>query len=135
MIKPHTVFPDVRLTSDPKMVNDNIATVGVAFNERYKNRSGEQVDKAHFYTLEFWSKKAEYLMKYGHKGARLTAIAFPKQDRWEDQQGGKREKIVFTVMDFHFVDTAKGGDNRNASASEATDAGGFGADMGDEVPF
>lgn len=130
-MKPLLILTDIRMTSDPKMVTDNLATVGVVYNEKYKTRNGEPVDKAHFYQLEFWGHRAEYLMKYAHKGARISAMAFPKNDRWE-KDGKKYERISFVVSDFNFADTKGRSEPAAASGNAAPDAPDFPAD---DTPF
>lgn len=106
---PITIFSDVRLTRDPevKYVAGGMAVcnASVAYNERYTGRDGKQVDRVHFYDLTFWKTRAEYLCKYGHKGAMITANCTPIIETWTTQTGDKRTKTMFRVNTFSFVKT------------------------------
>ena len=137
-MKPSMQFGNLRLTSDPevntKVTSGTLVAVSVAFNEKYKKKDGTPVEIVHFYELEFWSHKAVYLMKYGHKGAAIEARCFPRMSSWENEEGKKRSRIVFRVEDFSFVSTKTMGSTDKKPQGEAG-MGQTAPPPDDDIPF
>ena len=133
-LKPMTHFNGLRLTRDPELaknIDTALVNVSVAFTEKYKKKCGEQVEVTHYYDLEFWSHKAEYLMKYGHKGASIDAVCFPHMSTWENEQKEKRSRIAFRVEEFAFVQTKTMGSTGQKPQGDA----GMGTPPDEEEPF
>ena len=61
-----------RLTRDIdlKSINNgtSLAEIGIAVNERRKDRDGKWTDAVHFVEVTFWGKKAEVMSQYLEKG-------------------------------------------------------------------
>lgn len=47
----------------------NYTWLGIAINKKYKNASGEWIEKVSYPTAQFWNKTAENIVKYLDKGS------------------------------------------------------------------
>lgn len=74
-----------------------VAKFSLAVNSKTKDK--EVVD---FFDIEVWDKQAETASQYLKKGSGVLIEGRLKQDRWEDEHGGKRSriKIVATMIQF-----------------------------------
>lgn len=102
-----------RLTKDPecKEVGDTSVTrFSVACNRKIKDK--EYTD---FFDCECWGKQGEIIDKYLNKGRKVFIEGRLKQDTWETD-GQKRSKILLTVTNFEFIDSAS--QNESSSSEE-----------------
>ena len=92
-----TKDPELRYTSSGLAV----ATFSLAIN-RKTAREGEKKEEVDFFDIEAWDKQAELCSEYLSKGRSVLIEGRLKQDRWEDETGGKRSrvKIVATTIQF-----------------------------------
>lgn len=67
-------------------------------------RGNFKKDETNFIQIEAWGKSAELIEQYCQKGSKLLVIGELKQDRFEDKEGNKREKIKVNVDKFEFLD-------------------------------
>lgn len=66
-----------------------VAKIGVAVSERYKDRNGQVQESAEFFDVEIWDKPAVY--PYLTKGQSVLIVGQQKTDKWTDQNGQNRE--------------------------------------------
>lgn len=121
--------PDLRHTSS----NKSVCQFGLAVNERYKDASGQWVDKPMFIDCEAWGTTGENIARYMSKGRKVGITGSLVLDQWEDKQGGKRSKHKVRVATCNFLDgkpEARGLESVGASPDVVTN------DMdSDEIPF
>lgn len=67
-------------------------------------RGNFKKDETNFVQIEAWGKSAELIEQYCQKGSKLLVIGELKQDRFDDKEGNKREKIKVNVDRFEFLD-------------------------------
>lgn len=67
-------------------------------------RGNFKKDETNFIQIEAWGKSAELIEQYCQKGSKLLVIGELKQDRFDDKEGNKREKIKVNVDRFEFLD-------------------------------
>lgn len=67
-------------------------------------RSNFKKEETNFIQIEAWGKSAELIEQYCQKGSKLLVVGELKQDRFEDKEGNKREKIKVNVDRFEFLD-------------------------------
>lgn len=67
-------------------------------------RGNFKKDETNFIQIEAWGKSAELIEQYCQKGSKLLVVGELKQDRFEDKEGNKREKIKVNVDRFEFLD-------------------------------
>lgn len=94
-----------RFVRDPELkpVNDtHVCEFSLAVNE-YRKVNGERRTYTHFFDFVVWDKAAELICEYRKKGDLLEFVASPRQERWEDSEGNRRQKIVFRIDEFSFL--------------------------------
>jgi single-strand DNA-binding protein len=75
--------PEVRTTPS----GTRIAKVSLATNRQWSDRSGQQQEKTEWHRLTFWSKMAEIVERYVHKGDRLYVEGRIEYSQTQDEQG------------------------------------------------
>ncbi|MEW5802424.1 MAG: single-stranded DNA-binding protein [bacterium] len=93
-----TKDPELRYTSSGLAV----AHFSLAINRKYTAKEGDKKEEVDFFDIETWDKQAELCSEYLSKGSGVLIEGRLKQDRWEDETGGKRSriKIVATTIQF-----------------------------------
>jgi len=91
------------LTRDPELRRTPngaaVAVFGLAANERFATRQGEQREEVCFVDIEIWGKQAETCCQYLTKGAPAFVEGRLRCDRWEDKQTGQRRSRLFVRAD------------------------------------
>ncbi len=88
-----------------------IAKLSVAYNEKYKKQDGQMVEKAHFFNVSCFGKKAETINTYFNKGSRIGITGSLSFESWTAQDGSKRSNVSIKLSDFTFIDRKS--DNQN----------------------
>jgi single-strand DNA-binding protein len=71
-----------------------VCEVGLAINEKYKNKAGTLVEKAVFVDITLWGRLAEVAGEYLRRGAPCLISGKLALDQWEDRESGqKRSKL------------------------------------------
>ena len=85
------------VTRDPELRYLNsgtaLASFGVAWNNRYKDRNGEQVEETSFFDVTCWRDLADNVAESISKGDRVIVYGRLDQRSWETQEGDKRSKV------------------------------------------
>ena len=93
----------VRMVADPEPKETAkgvmVTKFRVAFDDPYDK------EYTSFFNCVSFGKTAEAMANYFKKGERINIIyCYPKQNRWEDKEGNKRERTEFIVEKFQFVE-------------------------------
>lgn len=85
-----------RLVADPekKEVGDGLTLTKFTIA---KNRVGKDKDVADFFDVEAWRQTGDVVAAYVEKGNHILVRYHLKQDRWENEEGQKRSKIVLVA--------------------------------------
>ena len=85
------------LTRDPVVRNTPsgtaVADLGLAVNEKYKNKAGELVETTCYVDVVAWGRQAEVCQQYLHKGSPVLIEGRLQLDQWESKEGEKRSKL------------------------------------------
>lgn len=108
---------DIELKYTPS--NQAVANLGLAVNNRYKTKDGEDKEETTFVDCEAWGRTAEVLKQYLSKGRPVFIEGRLKLDQWQDKEGGNRSKLKVVVENFQFIDSKGGGDGANNSGPPA----------------
>lgn len=131
------------LTRDPEVKHTNggnvIVKLGLAWNGRKKDSSGNWVDEPHFFDVTCFGERYEKLAEYLEKGKKIGVSGRLDFQSWE-QDGQKRSKVGIVAFDITFASNA--GDQSSTPrpadddvpASAFTPVGGSTADD-DDIPF
>ncbi len=134
------------LTRDPELRQTpngtSVCQFGVAVGRRYKDASGQWVEKPNFFDVVVWGSQGENCAKYLSKGRQIAVDGRLDQRSWDAQDGTKRSKVEIIADTVMFI----GGQNETrepvarGGKQPAGDAPGqddfrdidFG---GDDIPF
>jgi len=89
--------PDFRQT--PK--GTPVCMLSVASNRYYKVDE-ETRSEVSFFNVETWARVAETCSEYLKKGRGVRVIGRLKQDRWVDQEGKNRDRVVIVASQVDF---------------------------------
>lgn len=136
-----------RLTRDPEtrytQNNTAVCSFSLAINHRYKDQSGEWVDKPTYIDCKIWGKRGEAFAKYHQKGSEAFVTGRLETESWQDKQSGQnRSKVVAVCEEWEFVGgKSEGGQQSRGRASQGSSSDGWTVDgpgdfLGaDETPF
>ena len=97
----NTVTVIGNVTRDPELryltSGTALATFGIAWNNRYKDRNGEQVEDTSFFDVTCWRELADNVSESISKGDRVIVYGKLDQRSWETQEGEKRSKVEITA--------------------------------------
>jgi len=136
------------LTRDPELRQtpggNSVCQMGVAVGRRYKDASGQWVDKASFFDVVVWGAQGENCAQYLHKGSQVSIDGRLDQRSWEAQDGSKRSKVEIVAEQVVFGSNNQGGEPRepahrgNSQPAADTAAQDDFRDIdfgGDDIPF
>jgi single-strand DNA-binding protein len=106
--------PDVRATGSSGM---KVARLGVAVNERRKDRNGQPVDFPVFVDVDAWDKLAELCGQYLKKGNSILVEGRLQMDSWE-KDGVKHQKLKVRATTIKFLTKNDRGPGMAAQRSE-----------------
>lgn len=95
-----------------------IASFGIAYNDKWKDQSGQVVEKAHFFDVTVIGKQSEIVNKFFHKGSRILIDGSLDFSQWVDKDGQKRSKVGIKLNRFTFVDKANNQDNQGSQNNQ-----------------
>ena len=96
-----------RLTSDPELRYTQggtaLCTFSIANNHSYYKEE-ELQEEVYYIDITTWAKLAEQCNEYLKKGRRVLVNGRLRQNKWQDQEGGKHSKISIIGNQVHFLD-------------------------------
>lgn len=122
-----------RLVRDPELKNlpsgTDICEFSIA-TERYVK--GEK--QPSFFDFVAFGKTAENIAKFFSKGSRILVRGEATQERWEDRNGNKRNRVKFIVNGFDFVDDTRDTQETSSGYGSQDTSSGYGAPAGSDQP-
>jgi single-strand DNA-binding protein len=124
-----------RLTKDPelKMINDNmaVATFSLAVDRKFKKDGQPTAD---FINIVVWSKTAEFVEKYFHKGQQVGITGRIQTRSWKNQEGKTQYATEVIAEEVFFADSKKDdGYQQNNTYSKPSQYDT--QDSDDDIPF
>jgi len=95
-----------------------IGSFGIAYNDKWKDQSGQVQEKAHFFDCSAFGRKAEALQKYFKKGQRILIDGSLDFQQWQDQSGQNRSKVCIKVDNFDFIERKNESNNYQANQQQ-----------------
>lgn len=105
-----TRAPELRTTK----TGQNVSTLGVATNRRWKDNNGEMHDEAEYHNVVVWGRLAEIACQYLHKGSKVFFSGRMQTRSWEDDGGVKHYRTEIVAQDMIIL-TPKGETHHSAS--------------------
>lgn len=113
------------LTRDPELRQAGstpVLQLGIAVNDRKKNKTGEWEDVPNFFDVLVWGSRGESLAKILQKGMKVVISGRLKWSSWE-HDGNKRSKVEIVAENIEFMSR---GESKHESAPE---------DLSSDFPF
>lgn len=85
-----------------------VTEIGMAVNDRRKDKSGQWVDETTFVDVTLWGRTAEIAGEYLTKGAPVLIEGRLKLDQWE-KDGQKRSKLHVVAENMRLLGGKQGG--------------------------
>ncbi|MDA1044951.1 MAG: single-stranded DNA-binding protein [Verrucomicrobia bacterium] len=105
------VFIMGNLTRDPEVryipSGTAVAELGVAVNESFRNREGQEVENTVFVDVIVWARQAETCGEYLSKGSPVFIEGRLQLDQWENKDGEKRNKLRVRADRVQFMGSPK----------------------------
>ena len=99
------------LTRDPEVryipSGTAVAELGVAVNESFRNREGQEVENTVFVDVIVWARQAETCAEYLSKGSPVFIEGRLQLDQWENKDGEKRNKLRVRADRVQFLGSPK----------------------------
>ena len=99
------VTRDMELTYTPSQ--QAVVKFGMAVNKKWKDKQGNQQEKACFVDCVCFGKSAETLNQYVKKGNPLFVEGELSFSTWQAKDGSKRSKLEVLVNNFQFISTGE----------------------------
>ncbi len=112
------------LTRDPVLrrlpSGSSVAEFGLAIDDGYTSKTGEQVKQTCFVDVVAWDRRAESVHAYLHKGDCLIVTGKLTYQSWVNDKGERRSRLRVTARHLHFV----GGSRRSEAVALPEEAAG-----------
>lgn len=100
------------LVRDPEkvLVGSNGRVMGkfsIAVNRYFKRANAEPMEEVMYIGVQVWGGLAEGCLNYLKKGRGVRVVGRLRQERWEDKEGGNREKIIVVAEHVEFKSEKK----------------------------
>jgi len=101
----NNVLLEGNLVRDPEFKTSPNGTAickfSIASNRFFKKENGFEKEVS-FFDVETWAKLAEACNQKGKKGSGCRIVGRLKQDRWQDNEGKQRAKVVIVAEHVEF---------------------------------
>jgi single-strand DNA-binding protein len=112
-----------------------VAEVGLAVNDRRKDKAGNWIDEVTFVDVTLWARTAEVASEFCHKGSQVLIEGRLKLEQWETD-GQKRSKLKVMGEQLKMVGGKGGGEPRQErSRPESRPTQSQETPFDDEIPF
>jgi len=125
------------LTRDAELAYTNSGTAICKFSLAVNEKYGEK-EYVNFFDFTIWGKFAESVSQYLTKGIPISVMAKAKQERWEDNDGNKRNKIVFVVQEMRMFGRQQGvvnPDEKTFQENKNSEPLKTASEFEDDIPF
>ena len=124
-----------RLSKDPelKIINDNmaVATFSLAVDRKFKKDGQPTAD---FINIVAWSKTAEFVSKYFHKGQQVGITGRIQTRQWKNQEGKTQYATEVVAEEVFFADSKKD-DGYQETTTRSKPTKYDTQDSDDDIPF
>ena len=118
MVSINTVILGGNLTRDPEVrytpQGTAVAKLGLAVNQTYRTKDGENREEVCFIDVDVWARQAETCGEYLKKGSPVLIEGSLKLDTWDDRETGKkRSKHKIRARRVTFLSTGPRSESRS----------------------
>ena len=117
----------------------SIAAIGLAVNEKYKDKNDQWVERTNFIDCEMFGRRAEVMAQYLSKGSPVFIEGRLRLDTWQDKNdGSNRSKLKVVIENFQFVGGGQGsaGPRRQPAGQQSGGYDDYAEQVSpDDIPF
>ena len=124
---------DIELRYAPS--GDAIANFSIAVGEKWKDKDGEQHERATWVPIVAFGKLADIMDKYLRKGSRVYVAGKLRVRKWQDKEGNDRYSTEIVASELQMLDSKPVEGNGKESASVDDDSNIVSPDFDDDIPF
>ena len=132
------VFIIGNLTRDPEMKEFQSGSAkcsfSVAVNRSFTDKEGEKKEEVSFIKVQAWGRLAGTCGRYLSKGSQVLVKGALKQERWETEDGSKRDKTLVSAIAVQFLSTKPKDDGGEERAPEE-EVESIDVDDDEDIPF
>ncbi len=110
--------PELRYTQSGQAV----CSFKLVTDESYKDRDGNQVERAEWHQIVVWGKPGEIIAQYMKKGSKIYLEGKIQSRKYEDKEGQTRYVTEINVSDFAFLDSNRGGGDSDSGGGRSSSA-------------
>ena len=106
-----------RLVKDAEMKfagESAVCRFSLAVNRSVKDQYGNWTEEASYFDITWWGKGAESLSKYLVKGKQVAVEGQLRLEKWTDQNGNTRSKVVINATNIQLCGGQNQGENTPA---------------------
>ena len=81
----------------------NFLKGSIAVTEKWTDSNGDKKEDTSFFNWILWGKRCAPFEQYVHKGDPILLQGRLKQERWQNNEGQNRSKVLLKVFDFQFI--------------------------------
>lgn len=118
--------PEIRSTASGMLV----ASVSLATSDRQKDNQGNWTDSTEWHNLVAFSRRAEIIRDYVHKGTQLFVEGKIQTRSWDDKDSGQRKYRTEVLV--NELTLLGGGQNGNATSTTRNSGGSYGRSRSNE---
>jgi len=97
---------------------DAVTRFGLAVNEQYRDRNGQDQESVHFVEINVWRELAEACAELG-KGDAVFVVGPPTTDNWTDKEGNRQYKDKLEGSRIEFLTRGPGAGGTSARPPSA----------------
>lgn len=125
-----TKKPEVRFLPSGMQVT----SFSIAVNKKFKDKSGEWKEEAHFFDVDTFGKLAERVGSLD-KGYQILIEGELRQERWEDKNNEKRSRVKIVANRITLIGKPADPNSAEKKPSEIEDDASIDLDNEDDIPF
>jgi len=106
----NSILIEGNLTHDPEFITTPNGTALCKFSiasNRYYRQGDETEKEVSFFDVQAWAKKAEAVNNIARKGRGVRVVGRLKQDRWNDNDGKTKSRVIIVVEHIEFRPESK----------------------------
>lgn len=101
-----------------------VATITLATNERYKDKSGQWQDRTEWHNVVLWQRLAEIAGEYLKKGGKVYIEGRLQTRSWDDKQTGQKRYMTEVVANDLVLLGGRGESSEGGGYSRGASSGG-----------
>jgi len=94
--------PEIRSTQ----TGTQVANFAIATTERFKDKSGERIEKTTWINCVVWGSLVKVIENYVDKGSKIAVTGKLEKRKWKDRDGNERENVEINVKDLEILEFA-----------------------------